>query len=231
MYILQKAWKAMRETIGTFSVTHNKSNTDYCIDMALGVIDYLQKQQNRYQMVDPLVLEMEKAFLYIQKSNRIKGLEIIRQAQLTYPKSPSIGLTIFWECFIEKENAYMEGKLSSFEFITDVVACQPESFLPNTEKERTAIAFSHKTAESSIKTYPNPTSGEEVKIEFNSNLSGNSFIRLYDTRGALLTSYPVSFIKGGNKASIPIGELENGVYYLKMDLNGSSETQKMTIIR
>jgi hypothetical protein len=82
--------------------------------------------------------------------------------------------------------------------------------------------------EFSSKIFPNPLSPDDViKIEFNNSLTGNKDVRIVDARGTLL------FVKNNldeNLFEIPVeGRLRQGIYFIAIQTENSSETQKIVI--
>ncbi len=80
----------------------------------------------------------------------------------------------------------------------------------------------------SNKIFPNPLSPDDViKIEFNSSLTGNKDVRIVDARGTLL------FVKNNlneNQLEIPVeGRLRQGIYFVAIQTENSTETQKIVI--
>ncbi len=80
----------------------------------------------------------------------------------------------------------------------------------------------------SNKVFPNPLSSEDViKIEFNNKLTGSKEVKIVDARGTLL------YMKKNltdNKLEIPIeGRLKQGIYFVAIQSENSSETQKIVI--
>lgn len=80
----------------------------------------------------------------------------------------------------------------------------------------------------SNKVFPNPLSSEDViKIEFNNKLTGSKEVKIVDARGTLL------YMKKNltdNKLEIPIeGKLKQGIYFVAIQSENSSETQKIVI--
>jgi hypothetical protein len=78
-----------------------------------------------------------------------------------------------------------------------------------------------------LNVFPNPVSSE-LTISFFLNTSSLLKIKLYNIKGQLMdfvhnTNYPIGY----NTISCPVDKIINGVYYLKIEIDGVSEIKKI----
>ena len=73
--------------------------------------------------------------------------------------------------------------------------------------------------------YPNPAS-EQLTISLNSTISGNTMLSIIDVNGRLVRTLSSTFNKGTNKLSIPVIELADGIYSIRIENAGSSITHR-----
>ncbi len=100
---------------------------------------------------------------------------------------------------------------------------------PNTTK---AEIFSIKSGFIINSITPNPSNGN-LSVTFYSNRDGNVEIELYDLRGKVAAKLYKGFVRTGNH-SVPLnisGNVNNGIYFLNIRLNGYSWIEKINYIR
>ncbi len=78
-----------------------------------------------------------------------------------------------------------------------------------------------------LQIYPNPANTSFV-INFNINKDENIVIELYDIQGKLITTL-YNEILNGNKISIPVTDLSNGTYLIKIQTKNSLNVEKIVI--
>ena len=78
-----------------------------------------------------------------------------------------------------------------------------------------------------IKVYPNPVK-DILFLDFNDIYAKNATIKLLDATGREVN---VKIVKNINNAYIDMTKLSNGIYLLKISLNGNSITKKITLIK
>lgn len=75
-----------------------------------------------------------------------------------------------------------------------------------------------------LKVYPNPSQGEQLTLEFDSN--DKSIIRLYNTNGQLLKTQRNDY---GKQVQFQTGKLPAGVYYIQANQGQDSYVQKLVV--
>ncbi len=77
--------------------------------------------------------------------------------------------------------------------------------------------------------YPNPSSGE-ISIEFINNANSPVTISVYDNLGRLVyTEIIDDLFAGDNELNVNLSNLENGIYFLELDLEEYKEIKKILI--
>jgi len=75
--------------------------------------------------------------------------------------------------------------------------------------------------------YPNPTNGENIICKWQQNEKANVKIELMDITGRVIKSCLNTEInKGENKLTIPVAELAQGIYFIKLNVNGNEIISK-----
>lgn len=76
--------------------------------------------------------------------------------------------------------------------------------------------------------YPNPAK-ENLTIQFNSSVLGNTDLRIYDMLGRNVVSQKQQCDKGMNKFDMKLSELNKGVYFLEVNNGAEKEIKKLVI--
>jgi len=99
-----------------------------------------------------------------------------------------------------------------------------ESFKSPALKERAPDFYHEKIGQTEIKIYPNPTT-EKITLEFLGDVRVENFrpLQIYSLSGQLLQEQPVQ----SATTVISLAGMPNGVYVLKVNVNGKSEEWKI----
>ena len=73
--------------------------------------------------------------------------------------------------------------------------------------------------------FPNPAT-DQLSISLDSRISGSTFVSIVDLNGRLLRTLSTTFNKGTNKLVIPVNELAEGMYSIRIENGGSSITHR-----
>lgn len=77
--------------------------------------------------------------------------------------------------------------------------------------------------------FPNPSIGKEVSIAVNSENEETCLFRIYDISGKLVKYFELNFSKGYNSKEINISEINPGIYFTEININGIREKRKLVI--
>jgi hypothetical protein len=78
----------------------------------------------------------------------------------------------------------------------------------------------------------NPVRGRYIHIQLNIEQNSNACLTIYNTVGQMAQSIPLnSFATGKHSLKIPITNLPNGIYFLRLHTEDYSETKKILLIR
>lgn len=81
---------------------------------------------------------------------------------------------------------------------------------------------------SDLSMYPNPASDElNVLFDINTNMQAN--IQIIDIAGKIIQNHSINAVAGGNVVSMNTRNLNAGIYIMKLEINGSSETRRLII--
>lgn len=69
--------------------------------------------------------------------------------------------------------------------------------------------------------WPNPAA-DQLTISFNSTITGNTTISIFDLNGRIVRTLNSTFNKGTNTLTIPVADLANGMYSIRIENNGNS---------
>lgn len=79
---------------------------------------------------------------------------------------------------------------------------------------------------------PNPISSSNVNIDFSVGLNGPTSIDLFDYTGVKVISLVDTFLeKGSYSIDVPVGSLESGIYFYRMNSGPFTETHKMILVK
>ena len=78
----------------------------------------------------------------------------------------------------------------------------------------------HDTELAISEVYPNPTQDNIVNVVFNSDVSDNTQIVVFDVFGQQKAVMPVAVNKGANLATVQLGKLAAGTYFVAVESNG-----------
>ena len=83
-----------------------------------------------------------------------------------------------------------------------------------------------------MQVYPNPASSSvNLLIAAHDNVE-NALIRILDLGGKEVLSYNAgAMLAGQNTVTLPIENINNGVYYVIANVNGTPVTQKLVIVK
>lgn len=79
-----------------------------------------------------------------------------------------------------------------------------------------------------IRIYPNPSDGD-FTIQFNSTISSDQTVSIYDLSGKNIKNYTNHIFEGSNVITINLGPYDAGIYYLK--ISGIEEVKKIIITK
>lgn len=80
--------------------------------------------------------------------------------------------------------------------------------------------------------FPNPVGRGETVIPFTVRAQGRASFKLYDTRGRVVRSFGQQWYAAGNHSfEISANDLESGVYFYALEMNGKRLTKKLTVLR
>jgi hypothetical protein len=109
--------------------------------------------------------------------------------------------------------------------------------LPGVEKDqivnlvgswaKSGVAIS--SSQSVFTIHPNPASGNSVIVSFSSPQERNATLALYDVLGRQV--YRRNILQGTELAEIPLRNLENSLYYVRLSSDGGVITEKLQVVR
>lgn len=111
------------------------------------------------------------------------------------------------------------------------------SFCGNVEGDRIAVLnvpvdgiAPEAALANAITVFPNPVkSNGTLQLQYTGAASVNSSVQLYDEIGKEVLVVPSIALHPHAVESLPLGTLEKGVYYLRVSLNGTTVTKKITV--
>jgi N-acetyl-anhydromuramyl-L-alanine amidase AmpD len=110
-----------------------------------------------------------------------------------------------------------------------IAATLAKTEAPETDAKETIAAATGK-----LTLFPNPVSGDAVRVGYTLSASARSaIVLLSDNTGKILLRKPVQLIHGYNQFSLDISALKNGIYIvtIKPDLSVISESKKLVVAR
>lgn len=81
---------------------------------------------------------------------------------------------------------------------------------------------------SNLAIYPNPTNGN-ANVEFNVNTSENVTVNVINTLGQTVSNYNLGLVSGAQNVNINGANLENGIYFVNINIGGKTATHKLTV--
>lgn len=81
---------------------------------------------------------------------------------------------------------------------------------------------------SQVSVYPNPSNGDKATLLFSSDENiGKVSVSITDISGKLLSTETVNVASGLNTYAIGTAELKSGIYFIRLNANGNTVTQKL----
>jgi len=87
-----------------------------------------------------------------------------------------------------------------------------------------------KETHSTMMLYPNPASNQ-LTVQFTGKQNNKTTISVYDMAGRVVSRQQFSSHQGVNNASLYIGNLKNGIYFVEVNINGNPQMQKLVITK
>lgn len=81
-----------------------------------------------------------------------------------------------------------------------------------------------------LSVYPNPVVSNAT-IELNLTKKSNVSMNVVDVLGKLVASNSYNLNSGNNKINLDVNNIENGVYFIELNVNGSTSTKKITVTK
>ncbi|HIP32938.1 MAG TPA: T9SS type A sorting domain-containing protein [Crocinitomicaceae bacterium] len=81
---------------------------------------------------------------------------------------------------------------------------------------------------SRLSMYPNPTEGE-LNVGFDVQVASQAVVRLIDVSGKVIQSHVISAAQGANLVALDTQKMQSGVYFMNIEMNGSSQTKKFIV--
>jgi hypothetical protein len=79
-------------------------------------------------------------------------------------------------------------------------------------------------------TFPNPTS-RQATVQFVVLDRREVSLRLYDTLGRQVRTLTDGNLEGRQEMQVDLSGLSSGTYFLRLDAEGQTETQQVTVVR
>lgn len=92
------------------------------------------------------------------------------------------------------------------------------------------VGIAENESNNSLKAYPNPSS-ESITIEYTATQEENSNIQIKDLTGRTVRSFNYKTIAGENKTKLSVNDLNAGVYFISLQLNKTSISKKIVILK
>ncbi|MCK6650109.1 MAG: T9SS type A sorting domain-containing protein [Bacteroidia bacterium] len=92
------------------------------------------------------------------------------------------------------------------------------------------VGITENERNNSLKAYPNPSS-ESITIEYTATQEENSTILIKDLTGRTVRSFNYKTITGENKTRLSVNDLNAGVYFISLQLNKTSVSKKIVILK
>ena len=83
---------------------------------------------------------------------------------------------------------------------------------------------------SKVTLFPNPAN-DKVNVQFVADQEGQAGIQLLDLTGKVVRSHAATAGEGENTMGIEIGDLANGLYLVRIELNGTVLTRRLDVVR
>ncbi|MCT4586902.1 MAG: T9SS type A sorting domain-containing protein [Carboxylicivirga sp.] len=80
-----------------------------------------------------------------------------------------------------------------------------------------------------LKLWPNPTGGEDVKISYNSEVEGNATIKLYSIGGQVVLRKDETANVGNNSIIINVSDTKPGIYLVELITNNIRQTRGLIV--
>lgn len=125
---------------------------------------------------------------------------------------------------LKGEYVFMESNLLSLN-------CNSTAINPGTTFTWSAVSVStqeEKTETANLNVFPNPASGN-VNIRYALPKAGEVLIEFYNSRGALVKSFLGGLQEGTTRLNVGIGDLESGMYFVRLTSKGIKETKKLIV--
>jgi hypothetical protein len=103
--------------------------------------------------------------------------------------------------------------------------------LDGTEELTDPVAVGRSASELQLKqTFPNPTS-RQATVQFAVPDRREVSLRLYDTLGRQVRTLTDGNLEGRQEMQVDLSGLSSGTYFLRLDAEGQTETQQVTVVR
>lgn len=104
-------------------------------------------------------------------------------------------------------------------------------FVFSKEKMATSTVglFEEQNALTKMAVYPNPSNGENVSLILSTEKNANASISVIDLNGRVVSSENFEINAGLNQHALNTNLLNPGVYFIRLNVNGATATQKLII--
>ncbi|MBL7889659.1 MAG: T9SS type A sorting domain-containing protein [Bacteroidia bacterium] len=92
------------------------------------------------------------------------------------------------------------------------------------------VGITENELNNSLRAYPNPSSGS-ITIEYMAKQEENTSILIKDLTGRTIRSFSYQTVVGENKTRLSIDDLNAGIYFISLQLNKTSISKKIVILK
>ena len=148
----------------------------------------------------------------------VDGRDAILQADMI--NNNGANQCLIWKAFADRGLGYSADQGSSFDRFDQTQAFD----MPPTSVLVCSLNTNSTLNEKTFSIYPNPASGY-VNVKA-SSVQNNVTVAIYDLNGRIVVN---QLLQNTNNAQININSLATGVYVVKINSNGNSQTEKLII--
>lgn len=115
-------------------------------------------------------------------------------------------------------------------FITGLTDAQfPSSTLYLNEGGNVAVEEKYEQQKNRVRLYPNPDANGRITLEYTAGKAQKTFVGLYDLNGKILLQKEFTLISGQNRLRLDYPRLPGGIYWVKMEMDGSIQYLKLLV--
>ncbi len=238
--LLKLAYSKMMEALGTglssgsIIVTRGQSAPTSVTTVLSTISDLISDLGSASTKTYPsrLVYTFDQAFIYRLAENRTDALNTL--SSMTWADSADALWVDYYTCSFAKEDSSIMGSIPIAAIYTKLAECPKPvqdditgNYAPVVSK-LIGETNNARPIVNTLRIFPNPTDRD---VQFNASLENDGMIRmtLMDMAGKQLYINTIQGTKGTNIYSLNLPVLSNGMYLLKMKVNGKNYMERLFI--